>query len=1601
MNHNTPSPIRRLDHIEDESDDRSPRSDLQKSYSDVSEPRRARSKGKQSEIQLNDQIENGDSAVAEVKIVKKARSAFVFYQADNLSKIRAELGAGASMGDTMSILSQKWKNLAEDEKESYFEKERLDKQRYLKESREADELAAQAQEQRRLKNTVVKEGEGRSARKAVDTERQKKQEQAEKRRQQELERQRRIDEGEYEETDLARERRLMAKQKKQEVEERRKKRADEEQALTRAHKKLDKEEAKKAAARLDYLLQQSSIFAKLSGGKGSLPQAGEKDEKKTAAKDSNKTKTSHHRNTKASASSDNEKVDEQDLMEADEELQKHVFLTQQPSCIKFGKLKAYQLEALNWMIHLAEKGLNGILADEMGLGKTVQSISILAYHYEFLNVQGPHLVCVPKSTLSNWMNELARWCPSLRAIKFHGAREDREYLIDTFFTNEAAAHDGKRPIDLPKIKNTDKGPGSDEYIDDNTNNPRQWDVCVTTYEVANTEQRVLRKFAWKYLIIDEAHRLKNDASMFSKTVRSFKTANRLLLTGTPLQNNLHELWALLNFLLPDIFSSADQFDEWFDLEIDDEEAKKNIISQLHKILRPFMLRRLKADVAKGLPPKTETILMVGMSKMQKNLYKNLLLRDLDSITGKASGKSQAAILNIVMQLRKCCGHPYLFEGVEDRTLDPLGEHLVENCGKLSMVDKLLKRLKERGSRVLIFTQMTRILDIMEDFMFMRGYKYCRIDGNTNYEDREQSIEDFNREGSDKFCFLLSTRAGGLGINLQTADTCILYDSDWNPQQDLQAQDRCHRLGQTKPVNVFRLVSENTVEEKIVERAQQKLKLDAMVVQQGRLKDKDKVTKEEIMAAVRFGADTIFRSDESTITDEDIDVILERGIAKTKELNEKIQKADKGDLLDFRLDGGISAQTFEGIDYSDKGLREHLRMLAANSVGKRERRPPPSSYNPIIQSKKSMVVNNRRIKLPKALRLPQMEDHHFYNRERLLELGRLEFENYAALRERGAVPPKEILEREKSLLPPEMAQEKRELIAEGFGNWSRSQYYHFIKACAKYGRDDFAKIAFDMDRLEEEIEAYSEAFWKYGSTELKNEWERVVANIQRGEKKLEKQKKLSALLKQFVSTFENPRREMTFANKGTAHFALEQDRALLCAVEKHGYGNWDSVREEIRTDSRLRLQHTVQGMTVQAIAKRCDYRMRQMEKELEAREKVLKNQRPAAVSAARKAIETIKEMDEWDLKNNESMLEGRDPISLNLLSEDGRAIMQERLKDREANIYRLREIEVQVQKALQAAEETRQTIYDGAQYINYSNITLKCTGPGSSSDKDSKGGLSIQDSIELEARINKQILKVRPCLLCQRCLSSKLCVKRLEVRERLLAEAHSGDGAGRKKMKKRKVEPPPKLTAAAVKPLVAPKQKKKLMMKKPDGQLKPRVTSQGNKRMTIPDELFPEFCRRIGAQGTGERMNVINRFVEDHPTISVRQVTMKLSEITTRTKPSCVVEPSDREKKSGRAFMFYLRPCFYKHLPVAERPADWERYAAEDEIRFKDEKEQRKLNRNTSHNGSSDGQRSSAGSQSGDDNDDVDETEDEGEPDAKRTKTSDETDNEEGSGSESE
>ncbi|ONM32120.1 ISWI chromatin-remodeling complex ATPase CHR11 [Zea mays] len=339
---------------------------------------------------------------------------------------------------------------------------------------------------------------------------------------------------------------------------------------------IDADMNNKGKGRLKYLLQQTEIFAHFAKGSQS-------NEKKPRGRGRHASKMTE------------EEEDEEYLKEEEDALAGAggTRLVSQPSCIK-GKMRDYQLAGLNWLIRLYENGINGILADEMGLGKTLQTISLLGYLHEFRGIAGPHMVVAPKSTLGNWMKEIQRFCPILRAVKFLGNPEERN------------------------------------HIRDNLLQPGKFDVCVTSFEMAIKEKSALRRFSWRYIIIDEAHRIKNENSLLSKTMRIYNTNYRLLITGTPLQNNLHELWALLNFLLPEIFSSAETFDEWF--QISGENDQQEVVQQLHKVLRPFLLRRLKSDVEKGLPPKKETILKVGMSQMQKQYYRALLQKDLEDIS---------------------------------------------------------------------------------------------------------------------------------------------------------------------------------------------------------------------------------------------------------------------------------------------------------------------------------------------------------------------------------------------------------------------------------------------------------------------------------------------------------------------------------------------------------------------------------------------------------------------------------------------------------------------------------------------------------------------------------------------------------------------------------------------------------------------------------------------------------------------------------------------------------------------------------------------------------------------------------------------------------
>lgn len=572
------------------------------------------------------------------------------------------------------------------------------------------------------------------------------------------------------------------------------------------------------------------------------------------------------------------------------------------------------------MIRGMKLGINGILADEMGLGmpslsplslascllilgKTVQSIALLAYLSESQSVAGPHLVVASKSTVSNWMNELQRWCPSLRSLRFHGgSEEERGEFVDNYL----------RPVALSES--------------------RGWDILVTTYETLNLEKTCLSAIAWRVLIVDEAPRVKREASLFSQNLRLLKTVYRLLITGTALQNTLPELWALFHFVLPEVFTSSEEFDEWFHLDVDDAETQQRMISQLQKLLRPFMLRRLKVDVENPLPPKTETFLFAEMFATQRKLYDQLLSPHIDQIQANFgnSHSPRADILNLVTLLRKCCNHPYLLPGMEgtNRSESLFGEHLILNCGKMTLLDKLLQKLSARNHRVLIFTQMTKMLDILENYCTMRNFEFCRIDGSTSHGDREDRLADFNAPNSSKFIFLLSTRVAK-GMNLQTADTVIMYDSDWEPQADLQAQNCCHRSGQLKQVHVYRLVTDDTVEVKVLESAQRKLTFP----QKERLSDK------ELLELLKFGSEK--RTRESSPTDEDIDSILEMGRKRTKEfLESEVQSQSSVVQRENNSDHTFHEQKFS--DSYQNNFVEISECACCRSFQSNVEPPPPSS-----------------------------------------------------------------------------------------------------------------------------------------------------------------------------------------------------------------------------------------------------------------------------------------------------------------------------------------------------------------------------------------------------------------------------------------------------------------------------------------------------------------------------------------------------------------------------------------------------------------------------------------------------------------------------------
>ncbi|KAH9995294.1 SNF2 family N-terminal domain-containing protein [Russula vinacea] len=574
----------------------------------------------------------------------------------------------------------------------------------------------------------------------------------------------------------------------------------------------------------------------------------------------------------------------------------------QPALVTGANLRDYQLEGVAWMVSLWENGISGILADEMGLGKTIQTIAFIAHLR--VRVEAPFLIVCPLSVLHNWDDEFKRFAPKIPVCMYHGSPEERAELRRTVmslhFKHESLPtrkpartkkrrlsrrdHDtGSDEESVVIVEDEDSGIGSNPPDDEDPNPTTQlssFPVVITTYEMIIKDRVHLAKYDWGQVIVDEGHRLKNMDSILMREIKKYPSAGRMLLTGTPLHNNLAELWSLLNFILPEVFDDVASFQESFKIPT----LSNGLANHLHEILRPFLLRRLKVDVERSLPPKKSIQRQHEVyDAVVKGSLRGLLAgarpggnareRDRERIAreieedekmgriGLRTRNSRPAshlrpkfafktklrkvnnmhLQNVVMQLRKVCSHPFLFDWpLDQRTYQPVvDEQLVDASGKMMVLERLLDALFARGHKVLVFSQFVTMLDVIEDWA--REFKHwplCRIDGSTGPLERRAEMNRFQKGGDGPDAprlFLLSTRAGGLGINLTAADTVVFYDQDWNPQMDLQAQDRAHRIGQTRPVLIFRLVSRHTIESKIMQRASEKRQLEALVIAKGKFK----------------------------------------------------------------------------------------------------------------------------------------------------------------------------------------------------------------------------------------------------------------------------------------------------------------------------------------------------------------------------------------------------------------------------------------------------------------------------------------------------------------------------------------------------------------------------------------------------------------------------------------------------------------------------------------------------------------------------------------------------------------------------------------------
>uniref|UniRef100_A0A671KW62 Chromodomain-helicase-DNA-binding protein 1-like n=1 Tax=Sinocyclocheilus anshuiensis TaxID=1608454 RepID=A0A671KW62_9TELE len=841
------------------------------------------------------------------------------------------------------------------------------------------------------------------------------------------------------------------------------------------------------------------------------------------------------------------------------------------------ELRDYQLEGLNWMAHSWCKGNSCILADEMGLGKTIQTISFLNYLFHEHQLYGPFLLVVPLSTLTSWQREIQLWAPQINFVV---------YLGDISSRNMIRTHEWMHP-QTKRLK---------------------FNVLLTTYEILLKDKSFLGNVSWAFIGVDEAHRLKNDDSLLYKTMIEFKSNHRLLITGTPLQNSLKELWSLLHFIMPIKFHSWEMFEE------EHGKGRDSGYTSLHKELEPFLLRRVKKDVEKSLPAKVEQILRVEMSAVQKQYYKWILTRNYKALSKGTKG-SKSGFLNVMMELKKCCNHCYLIKSPEDEFYNRQEglQHLIRSSGKLILLDKLLVRLKERGHRVLIFSQMVRMLDILAEYLKYRQFLFQRLDGSIKGEMRKQALDHFNAEGSEDFCFLLSTRAGGLGINLASADTVVIFDSDWNPQNDLQAQARAHRIGQKKQVNIYRLVTKGSVEEEIIERAKKKMVLDHLVIQRMDTTGKTVLhtgaapssstpfNKEELSSILKFGAEELFKEpegEEQEPQEMDIDEILKR--AETRENDPGPSTVGEELLSQFKV-ANFSMMEEEEIDMDTE----------------RDDR----NWDDIIpeEQRRRLEEEERQKELAEIYLLPRMRKCAKQNNFNGNEGRRSRNRRYSGSDSDSVSDRKR----------PKKRGRPRTIPRENIKGFTDAEIRRFIKSYKKFGGplerlDAIARDAELVDKSEHDLRRLAETVHNGCLKTLReNPCGPERSSGRRGKVKgptfrisgvqvnaklvISHEEELAPLHKAIPADPEERKRYIIPCHSKAAHFDIEwgkeDDSSLLIGIYEYGYGSW----EMIKMDPDLNLTHKLlpddpdKKPQAKQLQTRADYLIKLLSKDLAKKE----------------------------------------------------------------------------------------------------------------------------------------------------------------------------------------------------------------------------------------------------------------------------------------------------------------------------------------------------------------------------------------------------------------